>query len=591
MILYNFQEITMKLIHKLILGFAAIAILLAIAGSIQVLHIKSIEEDIHSIARSNIGEVQGAVNIAYQIAIINADIAEYLLFDGEAQNPLRAALEKQIRDDFSKLEDSLNNLVASTETGLSMAEEEDDEVGESSELEQIADIKTKVMDFKHQIQKILDSKLEVKGQASKASYLALHNGLEANIRADSKELYFDAIDEIQEAIDEVGETTESAALWTMILSLACFVLALVIGVFVSRPLSRRIAILHTATRAIQDGDMDFQIDSENSKDEIADLTTAFNEMVLKLKTSTASIDELNNQIDKRRRAEKELQNAHDILEERVKKRTIDLENAKITAESANRSKSEFLANMSHELRTPLNHIIGFTELIVGEKLGSLNEMQKEYLMDALTSSHHLLSLINDVLDLSKVEAGKLELQPAIVDMKALLNNCVVMFKEKAMKHRIDVKLEIEDGPDVILADEIKMKQILYNLLSNAFKFTEDAGSINIKAWRTEQAVFPPDPESAAGGDGGAAYAISVTDNGIGIAPDDLGRIFNPFEQASNHSEQKHEGTGLGLALTRRMVELHNGTIKADSKGLGEGATFTVFLPEEVQMANEEEAPA
>jgi len=168
-----------------------------------------------------------------------------------------------------------------------------------------------------------------------------------------------------------------------------------------------------------------------------------------------------------------------ILEVKVTAKA--LKQTKETAEDANRAKSEFLANMSHELRTPLNHIIGFTELVVDKNFGDLNEVQVEYLTDALDGSKHLLSLINDILDLSKVEAGKLELEPTDVEMKMLLENSLIMIKEKAMKHNIKLSTHIDGIPDTITADERKFKQILYNLLSNAVKFTPDGGEVDLEA--------------------------------------------------------------------------------------------------------------
>jgi len=247
-------------------------------------------------------------------------------------------------------------------------------------------------------------------------------------------------------------------------------------------------------------------------------------------------------------------------------KTIETQSDKIAAENANRAKSEFLANMSHELRTPLNHIIGFTELVVDRNFGDLNEMQEEYLGDVLTSSKHLLSLINDILDLSKVEAGKIVLETSDVDLKSLLENSLVMVKEKAIKHGITMTTDIKSIPETVSADERKIKQVIYNLLSNAVKFTPDGGIIHISA----RQVFKIGLNNC--------IEIGVKDSGIGLKQDNLERIFDHFEQVENSSSRKFQGTGLGLALTRQFVELHGGRIWADSKGEGNGSTFWIILP-------------
>ena len=230
---------------------------------------------------------------------------------------------------------------------------------------------------------------------------------------------------------------------------------------------------------------------------------------------------------------------------------------------ANQAKSDFLANMSHELRTPLNHIIGFTELVVDQNFGSLNDVQQDYLGDVLHSSRHLLSLINDILDLSKIDAGKLELNASAINLPEVLKNSLVMVQEKAMKHGITLETDIEGAPGSIRADERKLRQILYNLLSNAVKFTPDGGRIILRA-RVDTDV--------------PAVRISVTDTGIGIAAQDLTRIFDPFEQVESSANRRYQGTGLGLSLSRQLVELHGGRIWAQSRGTGKGATFAFTLP-------------
>jgi GAF domain-containing protein/anti-sigma regulatory factor (Ser/Thr protein kinase) len=229
-------------------------------------------------------------------------------------------------------------------------------------------------------------------------------------------------------------------------------------------------------------------------------------------------------------------------------------------EAANRHKSEFLANMSHELRTPLNAIIGFSE-VLGERLfGELNEKQAEYTDDILTSGRHLLSLINEILDLSKVEAGRMELELAAFDLPLAIDNARTFVRERATKHGITLDVAVDERLGDYVGDERKIKQILLNLLSNAVKFTPEGGRIGINAKQTNGAV-----------------EISVTDTGIGIAPEDQPKVFEEFRQVGTDYAHKTEGTGLGLTLAKKFVELHGGKIWVESE-VGKGSTFTFTLP-------------
>ena len=270
--------------------------------------------------------------------------------------------------------------------------------------------------------------------------------------------------------------------------------------------------------------------------------------------------------------------ARDNLEKTVKERTAQLLKAKVAADVANKAKSEFLANMSHELRTPLNHIIGFTELVLDKDFGDLNKKQEEYLNDVHQSSHHLLSLINDILDLSKVEAGKLELAPSQVKIRKLLENSLTMVKEKAFKHNIRLTINLDGIPNTIVADERSIKQVMYNLLSNAVKFTPDKGSVSIVA----QMLKPDEETNQTLVDVIGRYIkVSITDTGIGISPDNLSRVFDPFEQIQSSINRKYNGTGLGLSLTKRLIKMHNGQIWVESQGEGHGSTFHFIIPESI----------
>ncbi|MFC1834302.1 ATP-binding protein [Thermodesulfobacteriota bacterium] len=257
-------------------------------------------------------------------------------------------------------------------------------------------------------------------------------------------------------------------------------------------------------------------------------------------------------ISERKRAERELERALSVSSQ-----------LKIQAEAASQAKSEFLTNMSHELRTPLNSIIGFAELLRNKWCGELNETQLNSAKQIFSSGHHLLELITDILDLAKVEAGKMDLRTSRVNVAHLLRNCALMIKEKAIKHGLALKLTIADDVQeaVIRADEVKLKQILFNLLSNAAKFTPDGGEIRLAARKEDDHLM-----------------VSVSDTGIGIKPEDHERIFAEFEQVDSSFARSQEGTGLGLALTRRLVELHGGRITVESEGEGKGSTFTFTVP-------------
>jgi PAS domain S-box-containing protein len=228
---------------------------------------------------------------------------------------------------------------------------------------------------------------------------------------------------------------------------------------------------------------------------------------------------------------------------------------------ASRLKSEFLANMSHELRTPLNGIIGFSEFLIDEKPGSLNEKQKEYLGDVLNSGRHLLQLINDVLDLSKVEAGKMELYPeSFAPAKAIEEVCAII-SPLARKKALSVRREIAATVTSITLDRQKFVQVLYNLLSNAVKFTNAGGAVQITA----------------DCDDSARLRLRVRDTGVGISPADFSKLFVEFQQLDTSATRRFGGTGLGLALTKKIVEFQHGSISVES-GVGRGSTFTVIWP-------------
>ncbi|MFA6141926.1 MAG: PAS domain-containing sensor histidine kinase [Candidatus Omnitrophota bacterium] len=255
-------------------------------------------------------------------------------------------------------------------------------------------------------------------------------------------------------------------------------------------------------------------------------------------------------ITERRDIEKGLEKAHEELQELA-----------IELKRTTRAKSEFLANMSHELRTPLNSINGFSEVLYDETFGPLNEKQKKYVEYVLTSGKHLLLLINQILDMSKVEAGKMKLSLSSLPMKGLLNDISLLVADMVSKKKIEMLLEIAEDLPNIEADELKVKEILYNLLSNAVKFTPEGGKIGMRAKKCDSGI-----------------EIAVWDTGAGIASENMGKIFEGFFRVDTPYSRVTEGTGLGLPLSKKLVELHGGKFFVVSGGLNKGTQVKFTLP-------------
>ena len=268
--------------------------------------------------------------------------------------------------------------------------------------------------------------------------------------------------------------------------------------------------------------------------------------------------------------------ARDLSERRqvesLRMRAGELEAENRRVQESNRLKSEFLANMSHELRTPLNSILGFSELLVAGEVGPLDEQQRDFIGDIHTSGKHLLRLINDVLDLSKVEAGKMEFYPEEIELEALVAEVTGVLRSVASEKSITSRVDIDPSIGTLHLDPARLKQVLYNYLSNAFKFSAAGASVYVRARRSSPGTF----------------CVEVRDQGNGIAEADLKRLFVDFEQLDLGRGKLHGGTGLGLALTRRLVEAQGGTVGVESK-LGEGSTFFAVLPMRVGAAADTDA--
>ncbi|MCS7215788.1 MAG: ATP-binding protein [Thermodesulfovibrio sp.] len=339
------------------------------------------------------------------------------------------------------------------------------------------------------------------------------------------------------SMKDIHMTVLSSLRWAFFWSFIALLIAFVAGYILSNKISNPIRTLRELSQQLSKGDFDIKGSIDTRIIEIKDLNDSL--------------------IESARR----LRELYENLEQKVKERTAELQMAKLQAEAASRAKSEFLANMSHELRTPLNSIIGFTEVLQDQLFGPLNEKQLDYLKDVHDSAKHLLNLINDILDLSKIEEGRMELEISEFRVSDVVNTAVIMFKEKALKHGIKLEAEVQEDADItVMGDERKIKQVLFNLVSNAVKFTPDGGSVKVTARRNEDMI-----------------EIMIEDTGIGIKKEDLERLFQPFSQLETTYTKKYEGTGLGLALSKRLIELHGGKIWCESE-YGKGSKFIFSFP-------------
>lgn len=283
-------------------------------------------------------------------------------------------------------------------------------------------------------------------------------------------------------------------------------------------------------------------------------------------------------VTRRKHMEEELETHRSGLEDLVRKRTRDLDIARMTAEAANRAKSEFIGNMSHEVRTPLNSIIGFADLMTDGMTDPLTDEQREYLRDISESGRRLLALINDMLDLSRIETGEADLILSDFDLAELLEGCLALFRKKAVKGKIYVRLDIGEGIGDIRADRLKIKQVVLNLLSNAFKFTTDGGRVSLCAQRKCGTAGSAAVTCGVVGGGSSVVEVTVEDTGIGIRMEDRERLFKPFELLEDTMTKEYGGAGIGLYLARRNVELHGGRIWVESEE-GKGSRFTFSIPD------------
>ncbi len=350
-----------------------------------------------------------------------------------------------------------------------------------------------------------------------------------------------------------AQRNRSLALTLFASILAIFITNLVVSRFIRKPLNS----LVDATQRFAKGEM--KVIEKYPSDEIGKLIETFNYMVSEVAKSKMEL-------------EKELTRRAKLLEERDELVAL-LQRANKQLKELDTLKSAFIANMSHELRTPMNAIIGYTDLLIDEVDGPLNEDQKTSLRKVAANARHLLQLINDVLDISKIESGKIELRPKEIDLRHLIEGIMATFEPLLTKKKLNFQLNIEEGAEKLYADEDKTKQILINLISNAVKFTHEGG-ITVSARVSERGLDK---------DGNPQFIeIAVKDTGIGIKEEDLNKIFDKFAQADVSTTRQYEGTGLGLSIVRGLVALHKGMVWAESE-VGKGSTFYVLLPSKKEV--------
>ena len=348
---------------------------------------------------------------------------------------------------------------------------------------------------------------------------------------------------VEQPLDEAFAPVRASIVRTALLILLGLVISVFASLFLARRMVTPIRALQTGAARIGAGALDHRIDVQTG-DEIEALARDFNRMAAQLSEIYGSLEQ---KVDERTQ---ELADTAAELKEKTRE-----------VEAASQHKSEFLANMSHELRTPLNAIIGFSQVLLEGMAGEITQEQRECAQDILAAGRHLLSLINDILDLSKIEAGHMELELRTFWLPDAIADGVTMIRPRADLQGIKVSIDMEPMLGVVEADERKLKQVLFNLLSNAVKFTPAAGHIDVTARLADQEV-----------------QVAVRDDGIGIGSEDQEMIFEEFQQLTHGGSDSREGTGLGLALAKKFVELHGGRIRVESE-VGKGSTFTFTLPQ------------
>ncbi len=476
-----------------------------------------------------------------ELLALQKKITAYRNLQQEAANQLKSVAFAFLDTDEQNLDTTLRQL-----NQFSYAEERIEFVSqnETEILEQIKNDHDQFRDAETQVIELIRA-----GKADEALELQHAEGGPDDIAADLERHIGQLVNKAD--ADIVAKKDENAAayvtsLWVVVgFAAGSIALALILGYGISWSLIKPIKQMETRFKEISSGDFSLHVEAVN-RDELGALTVNLNRMNDELGRLYAELRTRNSEL-----AAALTENTRLFYELEEKSKQLEI---------ASRHKSEFLANMSHELRTPLNAIIGFSDVLLEKMFGELNAKQTDYLQDILGSGRHLLALINDILDISKVEAGHMILERTQFALADVLQNGLRMMHDRAGRRGITLQLELDPAMGPMEADERMVKQVVVNLLSNAVKFTPDGGQIDVRAQRKEGEIW-----------------VSVRDTGIGIAPEDQTRIFDEFQQARSGTAKLEEGTGLGLTLSRKFVELHGGRIWVESE-VGAGSTFTFTLP-------------
>ncbi|MDO8445052.1 MAG: ATP-binding protein [Deltaproteobacteria bacterium] len=380
---------------------------------------------------------------------------------------------------------------------------------------------------------------------------------------EAREFHSITLEDMRE-MEDVARGKEKKADVAFVMVLAISIMALpLLSLYLSRYLTRPILTLHRGARAIEEGDLSYRI-SVKTGDEIEALAEGFNRMAASVEEATEELMASKEELQESLHQVTALNDELEAGKEELGRKNEDLTNANLRLKEIDHLKSVFLANMSHELRTPLTAIIGFSELLIDKVMGELSHEQVDAMENILTSAQHLLDLINNILDLSKIEAGKMDLQPETFQPEAVMYLVRKTVSPLAERKKLTLNIETAEGIPEIFADPRKIKQILLNLVGNAIKFTPEGGTITIGAEFKDNCLV-----------------LSVTDTGIGIKPEDREKIFLEFQQLDDTASRGAGGTGLGLTLTKRLTELHGGRIELESEA-GKGSKFTVYIPLRVE---------